>query len=310
MFLEKYSRFVKRYTFSFRPRHGLAATLPLLTVGELPSIEDALREAMQKGTAEVREPNGDTVSLVKCDRYHDDSLVLLFHRDRPEAPDPTYRRIENGARVLRNGQKDEDEEQTYSAHLVMTPDPILQNHYRCALEEIPGLSASAVVKLMRLILNEYEYDYTDKRGDAQKTHSFLRYEGMKSASFEEALENGVLNIKLSRPTGVDFLDAEGLVQPGRDTATLKLVAKLDSKTIMEKLLAWKEKATQNGWTEFSVDVEVGHNRQKTVKIENQEEVADILFVRSDLIKLETAMAAAQDEIVPEFVDRCIELLKA
>ncbi|MGR8962056.1 hypothetical protein ACU8MP_14620 [Rhizobium leguminosarum] len=309
MFFDKHSRFIRRYLLTFRPRHDLGATLPLLKDDGALSIEEALEEAVAAGKAEIIQPNGDVVSLVKVGRGAEKSLVLLFHRDRPDAPDPTYRRYENGARKLRNGQKDDNEEQTYSAHLILMAEPLAANKYRSALEEIPGLSFSTIVQVIREVLTAFVYEYKDKRGEVQQTYTCVRYEGIKSANFEEALAKGVLNIKLSRRTDVTFLDAEGIIEPGRDTATLKIKADLDAPSLMEKLLFWKQKAADNGWHEFSVDIDAGHNRQRTIKLERTDEAKEVLFVRSEQITVDTTLAAAEVDIVPEMVTKCIELLK-
>ncbi|KAA3525433.1 hypothetical protein DXM29_16500 [Agrobacterium tumefaciens] len=309
MFLDKHNRFVRRYNFTFGARHALGATLPLIAAAGQPSVWDALNSMANTDSLKATQPNGDIVTVVEIDPRADGVLVLLFHRDSPNAADPTYRRIKEGKRFIRTGEKDEDEEQTVSAHLVIAPVPGSSGTYKAVLEEIPGLSASSLIEIVRIGLSEYEYDYTDKRGDVKQTYCTLKYEGEKSAKLEEALAKGILNIRLSRPATVDFLDAEGVVSPGRQTATLKLTAELEPKDILEKLKQWKKKASDAGWTDFSVDLQLDNNRQKTVKIEREDEAKEILFVRSEQLDFATSMPVCSPSIVKEFVDKSIELLK-
>ena len=44
------------------------------------------------------------------------------------------------------------------------------NTYKVVLEEIPGLSASSLIEIIRIGLSDYQYDYTDKRGDLKQTY--------------------------------------------------------------------------------------------------------------------------------------------
>ena len=309
MFLEKHNRCVRRYNLTLAPRHALGAPLPLIAEKGQPSIFDALDGGIKTDTVKAAQSNGDIVTLVELDPRDDGVLVLLFHRDSPNAADPTYRRIAEGKRHIRTGEKDDDEEQTVSAHLVISPVAGNANTYKVVLEEIPGLSASSLIEIIRIGLSEYQYDYTDKRGDLKQTYCTLRYEGEKSAKLEEALAKGILDIKLSKPATVDFLDADGIVAPGRETATLKLKADLEPKDVLEKLKIWKKKAADAGWTDFSVDLQLDHNRKKTVKIEREDEAKEILFVRSEQLTFVTSMPVCSPTIVAEFVTKSIELIK-
>jgi hypothetical protein len=309
LFFEKHSRFVRTYKLTVKARHKLGAALPLLNQPNgKPSMQEAFEKMLGSAEAEDKQSNGDVVSLVKVGT-HNGALVLLFHRDRENAPDPTYRKIKDGERILRDGTKDDDEEQSHSAHLLFLPDPVAQNQYLCALEEIPGLSIATLWTVLRQIFSSYPYNYTDKGGEVQETTASLKYEGIKSESFANALNKGVMSIKLSRPVPADIIDGEGLVEPGRQTATLKIKAQLDTETMLEKLTAWRDQAHKNGWTEFGVDLELGDKRQKTVKIDREAEAKEILFVRSEQIAFKTALRSCAPDIVPEFVTKSIELLK-
>jgi hypothetical protein len=309
LFFEKHSRFVRTYNLTIKARHKLGAALPLFKQKKgLPSLHEALEKKIGEAEAEEKQSNGDVVSLVKV-IAKGGALVLLFHRDRENAPDPTYRKIKGGKRILRDGTKDADEEQSHSAHLLILPDLVSRNQYLCALEEIPGLSMGTLWTIFRKILAAYPYDYTDKNGEIQETTASLKYEGIKSESFAEALKKGVLSIKLSRPVPADVIDGEGLVEPGRQTATLKIKAQLDTDTMLEKLSAWRDQAHKNGWTDFGVDLELDNKRQKTVKIDREAEAKEILFVRSEQIVFKTALRSCAPDIVPEFVIKSIELLR-
>jgi len=300
---------VRRYNITLSARHSLGAPLPLVADFGQPSIYDALHSGMKVEMLKGTQSNGDIVTLVEIDPRADGVLVLLFHRDSPNAADPTYRRIKEGKRFIRTGEKDDDEEQTVSAHLVISPVAGSSHLYRAVLEEIPGLSASSLIEIVRTRLSEYQYDYTDKKGDLKQTYCTLRYEGEKSAKLEEALANGILDIKLSKPTAIDFLDAEGIVAPGRQTAILKLKADLEPKDVLTKLKLWKKKAADAGWTDFSVDLQLDHNRKKTVKIEREDEAKEILFVRSEQLNFATSMPVCTPSIIEEFVTKSVELIK-
>ncbi|CAK7257564.1 MULTISPECIES: hypothetical protein [unclassified Shinella] len=309
MFLEKHSRFIRRYEFTLGARKKLGAVIPLYAEeGEL-SLYDALDAALEKDGASAKQPNNDTVDLAEMD-WIGGCLVLLFHRSSPDAADPMYRRFVKGKRQLRPSVKEDDEEQTVSAHMVIKPHPVIANTYKFALEEIPGLSASTIIPIIRQALAEYAYEYEDKRGETHETYATLKYEGIKSESLEEALKTGrFIDIKISRPAEIDFLDAEGVIAPGREYATLKITAELDEKELMDRLVFWRNQAAANGWTDFSVDLEMDDKRRRTVRIDRDAEAKEILFVRADQVNFRTELKVCAAEIVEEFVSKSIELLE-
>lgn len=310
MFLDKNGRFVRRYQFTFNARNKLGVPLPLLKQPNLPSIEGVLRQRMGAGAAKEKQPNGDMIDLVQISQQAT-GLVLLFHRANPDAADPTYRRFVNGDIQLRPGTKAHDEEQAVSAHLIILPDPVVANRYNVAIEEIPGLSASSLVHIIRDALTEFKYSYTDKNGEVKETYTSIKHEGVKSASLTDALEKSrFLDVKLSRPGTVDFLDADGVLAPGKQHATLRIVAELDSKTYMEKVMFWRSKAAENGWTDFSVDIELEDKRKRTIQIDKGAEAKEIFFVRSDYVGVTKPLSVCTLVMHQELVSKCIELLKA
>src|SRR5436190_21800218 len=110
MFLEKFSRFFRRYNLRISARAKSAAVLPLAADAGQPSILDALNAAKKAGGLSEAQSNDDLVELVAIE--HDKkagALTLLFHRTSPEAADPTYRKKAKDKIELRHATKMLDE---------------------------------------------------------------------------------------------------------------------------------------------------------------------------------------------------------
>ena len=112
MFLEKFSRYIRRYELILGARKPTAPVLPLIANDGKYSVLDAIQEKLRNDRARLIQSNGDIVELIRVEhREADDVLVLLFHRASPNAADPTYRKKKAGRVSVRVADKDDDEEQ-------------------------------------------------------------------------------------------------------------------------------------------------------------------------------------------------------
>lgn len=312
MFLEKYSRFVRRYDLHLQARHKLGVPLPFTAGDGEYSVVDALRHAQKNGNASNQQPNGDTVELIKIEVLERiGAIVLLFHRSSPDAADPMYRKRETGAMTLRQAEKAKNEEQTVSAHLVIENKARKRGLYRAALEEIPGISLSVVQAILSPILRDYKYGFEDKRGDDQETYSTLKVEGVKSESLTEALKTQTLNyLTLSRETTADAIDGDGIVEPMNEKMKFKILGEPSSLKWRKKLDAWVKNARAAGWEEVSLDLSLEDDRNRTVKLDRDKEATEILFVRSEQITVKGELKPCSLNVVQEFVKEALKIVHA
>lgn len=311
MFLEKHSRFLRIYDLRISPRHKDAAVLPLTGGSKNFTFADALQQKIDKDEALLVMPNGDIIELMDVSEI-DGCLVLLFHRASPNAADPTYRkkaRAAAGAKVtLRQSEKDPDEEQTVSAHLVIP----LKSHapmiYRAALEEIPGIAMGSLRLIVGAALKDYPYDVM--RGSKRiQTYSVFRPEGLKSETLTNALKKGGVGlITLSKPAKAPFVDSAGLFQPVREIMKLRVVGEISN--WRDNLVPMLRRARDAGWEEFSVDVDLENDRQRTVKLDRDDEAKEVLFVRSERVTLKAEMKTCSIEPSAELVTKLKEAVQA
>ena len=203
----------------------------------MPSLLAAIRAADKRGTAERKLANGDVIEIAATD--HDEKrgvITILFHRVRPNAPDPTYRKKNKSGLSVRKAQRDLDEDQSVSAHLVISIKPIVPNRYSAVLEEVPGLSIGSVMPIVSAAMRDYPYDYKDRKGEKGSSYTTLRYTGKKSESMEGALKKGRLNlVTLVRPAPVSMIDAAGIFKPKDQRLEVAIDRSLKDPTILEKL---------------------------------------------------------------------------
>jgi len=313
LFLEKHSRFFRRYEFSFAPRHNGAPYLPLFAEANAYSVYDALKTKVAKEEALEVQPNGDVVELMDVDYdAKNNTLILLFHRASPDAADPAYRkkaREEAGTTVtIRKAQKEDGEEQSVSAHLIIADGPIREGVFRAALEEIPGISMAVLRRVIAHSLADYRYEFERKK-KAIETYSTFKPTGVPSETLTGALKSGSLEyVNLVRPAKADFVDADGLFQPQIETMRLKVEGEITSDNWQKLLPDFIKKARVAGWTDFSVDLELDDNRRRTVKMDKQEEAKEVLFVRSEEIAFETELEVCSINIIPEVVSKVLKLI--
>ncbi|MFU0502982.1 hypothetical protein [Pseudaminobacter sp. NGMCC 1.201702] len=314
LFLEKHSRFFRRYEFSFTPRHAGAPYLPLFADANDYSVFDALSVRASEERALEVQPNGDIVELMEV-AYHPEqkALNMLFHRASPDAAEPTYRkkaRERAGKRVtVRKAQKQEGEEQSVSAHLIVSDNPIRLGTYGAALEEIPGISMTVVKRIIGQALHDYQYDFERKKKQID-THSVFKSTGVPSETLTSALRSGNLNyVTLVRPAKADFIDGDGLFRPQTETMRIKVEGEITSDNWQNLLPGFVKRARAAGWTEFSVDLELDDRRRRTVKLDRQDEAKEVLFVRSDELRFKSELDVCAVDIVDEVAAKALKLIR-
>lgn len=313
MFLEKFSRFVRLYHLVFRPAHKAAATMPLVADDGEFSVLDALKIRYAAGKAVLTMKNDDVLEMVKVEHFPDRQvLVLLFHRGSPDAADPMYRRRIDGGYAVRQGEKEEDEEQSVSAHLVISTIPIEEGRFDACLEEIPGINMSLVQQVIAQALNEYPYDYqVGKRNiKIEQTRCLVKAEGVKSETIGRALKEGKIDfITFIKPAPAKYVDADGLWEPMNDVMRLKVKGKIDADSWQDKVSALVEEAKADGWEDFNIEIDLGNKRSKTIALDREQDAKEILFVKSELIEVATELLFCSVAIQDEVVDKCIALMR-
>jgi hypothetical protein len=314
VFLEKHSRFFRRFEFSFASRHTGGPHLPIFADPNNFSIFDALNSRVEDEKALEVQPNGDIVELmeVKYDAKNR-ALEMLFHRASPDAAEPTYRkkaRQKAGKKVtVRKAKKLEGEEQSVSAHLIVLNEPIRPGTYHAALEEIPGISMAVVRRIIGQALNDYRYDFERKKKQVN-TYSTFKPVGVPSETLSGALERGTLSyVTLVRPAQANFVDADGLFQPQTETMRIRVYGEVTSGNWRDHLPAMFRKAKAAGWTDFSVDLELDDHRRRTVKLDKQDEAKEVLFVRSDELNFQTELDVCSVDIVDEVATNVLKLIR-
>lgn len=278
------------------------------------SVFDAIKKQIDGEKALEVQPNGDIVELMDVEyRAADKALAILIHRASPNAADPTYRkkaRASSGKKVvLRHTQKDEGEDQSVSAHLVIA-DLTLKNGARpAALEEIPGISMASVRRLVALAMADYQYPFT--RGKKQiETSSSFSPQGVKSETMTNALKKGHLGfVTLSRPSKSELVDADDHFKPEREVLRLRVKGEIDPNNWKKVFSNLVTKAKGEGWEEFKVDINLDDNRSRTVKIDRDDEASEILFVRSEQATFTTPLRSCSDTFVVEVIQKALKIAK-
>ena len=310
MLLEKFSRFFRRYDLHLHPRHKAAVFLPMIAAVREYSIVDAIKTGWEAGKSAALQSNGDTVEIVDLEVREDQGVVvILFHRSSPDAADPMYRKREKKKISLRQADKDQDEEQSVSAHFIVEIAPKTQGTFRAALEEIPGISLAVVQAIIAPILRDYSYEFSDKKGKDIDTYSVLKVEGIKSESLVEALKTQTLNyITLTRTVMLDAPDGEGIIEPMNEKMRYRVIGNPADPNWTERLEGFVKRARGQGWEDVCLDISLDDQRHRTVKIDRDQEAKEILFVRSEQVSVATELKPCTATILDEMVIKGIGVI--
>jgi hypothetical protein len=251
--------------------------------------------------------NNDIIELVKVEvDQARKTVVLLFHRGSPDAADPTYRKRVNDEIKLRLGQKEADEEQSVSAHLIIAIKPWKAGFYTAILEEIPGLSMGVIQPIISQALAEYPYQYEDKHGEAQATYCVAKATGVKSQSVKDALNSGKMKfLTLVRPYKANYIDDDDRLEPEDEKLRIKVkpgTAGTDWLNMFEGVI---EGAKKDGWEEFKVDIDLGNDRSRQVVVGREQDAKEVLFIRSEQIGIKDALDVCSTKVRYDLVDQAI-----
>lgn len=294
MIVEKTSRFFRLYDISTKPRHQKGASLPL--IGD-DSLCNLFQDAINTKSASAVQSNGDTVELIKAEPIENGNyLALLFHRANKDAPDPTYRRKKQDSFSLRIAERKDGEEQSFSAHLIIDTKPRKEGVYRCALEEIPGLSASAVIGILRSIASQTLYECTDDRNNSLETYTVIKCDGFSSETLEGSLKTGKISkLHLSRPPE-KALEQDGAYAPSRQKVQLKVSEPINSQNYQRRFKEIFGISKKNGYDDVKVVIEFPDKRSRTISIDRETEAAEVLMVRSKLFNFNEDLSLCYVEV--------------
>ena len=292
-----------------RGRAKHAPNLPLVAKPGKDSILAAIRKGVANNKGSLPQAGGDTVELVETEHLEKEGLVvLLFHRASPDAADPAYRKKVNNKVQIRQTKKQRDEEQTVSCHLVIKVQPVSPGEYDAVLEEIPGLSLSAVSSIFGVLLNEYKYAY-QQGGEDKETYVTLKAEGMKSEFLTDALKkkSSLRYLTLTRAVPIDAPDAEGLAEPQNERVRYRIVGNPASPQWRKKLSDFVT-GSKADWDQVSIDIALDDNRSRTVRLDKEDETAELLFVRSELEYLGGEVVSCSLTTVPLIIKAAKKVL--
>ncbi len=285
MFLEKLNRYFRRYEIALGARKRTAPVLPLVAEAENYSVLDAIKDKLGKDKASVKQHNGDIVELVKVKHIPEKAIVvLLFHRASPDAADPSYRKKEDGKLTVRIADKDFDEEQSVSAHLIIRSIPCKDN-YHAVLEEIPGLSMATVREVIGTILHDYPYQFEKKGTKEDTTYCTVKAEGIKSETVADALRTGRASwITLTRPAPPEYIDGDGLWIPTSNVMKLRVKGIITEGNWRDKIGNLLSIAKNDGWEKFNVEISLSDQRTRQVSLDRDQDAKEILFVKADRVE--------------------------
>jgi hypothetical protein len=311
MFLEKFSRYFRRYEIILGARKTTAATLPLVAGAGHFSVLDAINAKLAKDKASIQQVNGDAVELVKAKHIKkDDIVVLLFHRANPNAAEPAYRKKKEGKVTVRIGERGADEDQSVSAHLIIRSSPHKDSRYYAILEEIPGLSMATVREVIAALLVDYEYKFQRKPGKSESTYCTIKAEGLKSETVADALKTGKASwITLTRPAPAKYTDGDGLWVPVNDTMKLRVKGVIEEANWTAKIGHLIETAKGDGWESFNVEISLPDERSRQVKLDAIQDARELMFVKSDRVDLGKEILVCSTEFHDDLLKKGLGVLK-
>lgn len=223
---------------------------------------------------------------------------------------PLTGKKKEGKVTVRIGDKEADEEQSVSAHLIIRSTPHKNSRYYAILEEIPGLSMATVREVIATLLVDYEYKFERKPGKKESTYCTVKAEGLKSETVAAALKTGKASwITLTRPAPAKYTDGDGLWVPVNDTMKLRVKGVIEEANWKEKIGHLIETAKVDGWENFNVEISLPDHRSRSVRLDKIQDAKEIMFVKSDRVDLAKEILVCSTDFHGDLLKKGIGILE-
>lgn len=299
MFLEPFSRFFVKTEVGFRPHYGHGAALAIYSEGKKLDVASVLSSAIGTPNGELVVEAKDTIRITRVQTFSDKNvLAVLFRRGDPDASRQIYETPEGR---LRESDKKPEEKVAISAHLFIdlhSPKGKPGRH-RAALEEVPGLGRTYVQALLSNILRAEEYDYMDRNGELKKTHTLISVDGVPDQKLSNGSDFSISEVTLVRPPNVEGLDEPGVIA---QEVKMRLKVETTDQNMMSKIGGIVRWAKSHDWDDVKVRVDLPEDRSRVVSVVRANDAADIVFLRSKLVKTKKPMEQCTDKINEELLD--------
>ncbi|MCB2073625.1 MAG: hypothetical protein KDE49_07925 [Novosphingobium sp.] len=268
----------------------------------------AINAAYARDEAFVHTANGDIVEVVDVEPNTDArALTILFHRASPDAADPDYRKKNGKIVTVRTADREDDEEQSVSCHLIIKTDKRSDGSYDVYLEEIPKISMTLVQQIIARALNSYKYEFTDQKGKPDETYTVLKSGGVKDETVTNALKGGYFGyITLVRPADASFVDGTDF-EAMNERMRIRIKKDIDREKWYQKIGKLAQGARSKGWEDFLIDLNLEEGRKKTVKIERGEEGKEVVFVRSEQISVSKDLPVCSTKVRKDLVEEAVKV---
>ncbi|MBB3870741.1 hypothetical protein [Brevundimonas mediterranea] len=304
--LDKRERYYIRHRLVLRPKRNNGAALALLGADNETTVFSILKAAVNKKTAVMYLPGGDTVRITAIDyRAADNVVILIFRRKNPNASTQVYEHADSAK--IREADRGLKEDPAVSGHLFVQATPHkgdLASH-RAIIEEVQGLGPSYMKTLIDEVVRAIEYDAIDSRGAAIKTTTKVDIWGVPSENLKASVaKNGFNYIEIVKEADLDGLDTEGMtIKPERMKIVPKRIPGADNESLLKRVKAW---ADGRGWSDVYVQVRE-NDKTKVVKLGRDEDAATTLFVRADPVKVATDIKACSDTVNDELLAEALKM---
>ena len=208
---------------------------------------------------------------------------------------------------VRDSGRSADDLIAHSCHVIikLEADRDTPPTYRVAVEETPGISTTYIKSFFRQVLKAAPYTSNDKRGQEIEATCIPDFQGHPSESVEDALHEGVIRqVHLVKPGEITEFDGEHIEVK---SIVQQLKIKGRGKAVMSAITDLWDR-NKNDWSEMRVQIESAEKKSRIVHIEREEEAAQVLYVKSELVFLKRKIDACCESVHDELVGKAKAIL--
>lgn len=310
--LDKRQRYFKQFRFAITTRTHGVEPLPLIPSNpSTSSLLDCLKGRCADGKAFNRQDNGDLIEMISIKHFEAKNLIaMLFHRESPNAADPSYRKKKDGKIIARQATKYEGEQQAVSAHMLISTRPHGKWH-NAVIEEIPGISLTVAQRILREALAQYivPYHIGSKTKDVR---FYLHFDAKASEDIIKILQNSSINsMNISKLSPSGTIDSDSPWEPVYDKIVLKPKKEFSKIKALEKLPDAIKWARSVDYNEIRIEYQDEDGKPRSVKIDRTSEKLEAIFTQKAEIYFDHDLdpcCTAIDEKLIEEVQKTIEFI--
>lgn len=297
---------------------------------DLTAVLKRIEQVWKEDKAVIKYENDTLTMRVKDMYFGADDICVLINIANTNATDPAFSNTLTGA--VRTEVKKKHEGIGVSCHVLFQKTEIKKHHYLALIEEVVGVPKTRIEQFMTGLFREHcKQEFSNAvttKGKSKICRPMAEFSGHGSESLKSSLATGVLQgVVLVNHKDTGYIDDEKTLRKTENVMRIRATDAPSGNVALDVIKRAKSYAKNHEFDEVRVQYREtvasttttdkdgvvkpkNTTKVRTVKFDSKEEnLADLIFTKSELIKLGTIIGQCEEHIHTDLKNQMLKKLE-